>query len=160
MKENVELAAPQGDASSRDWLIWRDYLYTSARIFAAIETKLRGYANLSLSEYDVLVTLRKQVNREMTMNELRAGVLVSLSGLSRCISRLEKMGYVEKSTDENDRRSVRVKLTRNGEELMARIGSQHTADVHALFFNYLSQADRQALAGPMRHLAEGVESSQ
>lgn len=159
MKENVELRAPQGDATPRDWLVWHDYLYTSARIFAAVEAKLRSTGGVSLSEYDVLLTLRKQPNREMTMNELRAGVLVSLSGLSRCISRLEKVGYVAKSADENDRRSVRVKLTKAGEELIARIGPQHESDVYTIFFDYLSQADRKALAAPLRHLAEGIEAN-
>ena len=58
-----------------------------------IDADLLRLANLTLSEYMVLMVLSEAPGRSRRMNELADQVLISVSGLSRLIERLEREAW-------------------------------------------------------------------
>lgn len=91
---------------------------------------------LSMREYDVLYTLSKcpavKLGLESDgtrMGELQGGVLLSQPALSRLVDRLESRGFVERVSDESDRRAVRVRLTPAGAEVQQAVGRSHARSV-------------------------------
>lgn len=73
----------------------------------------KGYFdNLSLAEMHTLDAIGAYESRTMTETAERLGITVGT--LSVAVDRLVKKGYVIRKRDENDRRIMRVSLTRNG----------------------------------------------
>ncbi len=66
--------------------------------------------------YHVGATLMSQQS-PLTMGELSRSMDVPLSTATRMVDWLEKGGFIERLTDPNDRRIVRVKLTETGETI-------------------------------------------
>lgn len=73
---------------------------------------------ITTQQWSVLGALsRPQAELGMTIGELSRFLLVSRQNLTGLLSRLERDGYIERSTSEEDRRSRKVKLTAKGEKL-------------------------------------------
>lgn len=74
-----------------------------------------------LAWYDVLAALRDVDGRRLRQVELAERVLLSNSGLSRLIDRIEGAGLVQRVTCPQDRRSFHVELTDSGSEMLERM---------------------------------------
>lgn len=73
---------------------------------------------VTTQQWSVLGALsRPQAEGGMSVNELSRYLLVSRQNLSGLLTRLEREGYVERVTGEEDRRSRKVRLTPQGETL-------------------------------------------
>lgn len=86
-----------------------------------ISNDLEDAALPPLSWYDVLAALRDAPEQALRQVELAEQVLLSNSGLSRLIDRIEKRGLVRRATCETDRRSFYVQLTDEGAEMLERM---------------------------------------
>ena len=75
---------------------WRGFLQTHARLTRRLDEELRAAHDLPLTSYDVLVQLEGAPGREMRMSELADAVLLSRSGLTRLVDRLERQGLIER----------------------------------------------------------------
>jgi len=70
---------------------------------------------LSLGQYDILATLRRQGPRgKMTPTQLMKCVMLSSGGMTNRVDRLEQAGLIERGEDPDDRRGVVVGLTVKG----------------------------------------------
>jgi DNA-binding MarR family transcriptional regulator len=87
-----------------------------------------AFAEVSMSEYDVLYTLSKQ-DGPVRMGELGCSVLLSQPGLSRRLDRLVRRGLVERCPDPADRRSVLVQLSAAGRAAQKQVGRRHARHV-------------------------------
>ncbi|MGR5297116.1 MarR family winged helix-turn-helix transcriptional regulator [Vibrio mediterranei] len=78
---------------------------------------------LNTSEFDVIATLyRAGDSHEVTAKELKEQTLLPSSGaLSNRIERLESKNLVQRKHDTLDKRSVKISLTAEGEELVSQI---------------------------------------
>lgn len=56
----------------------------------------------------------------ITVNEAAAALHISVPAVSRTLRGLSECGILERRTDENDRRSVRIHVTKKGRELLAK----------------------------------------
>lgn len=87
-----------------------------------------AFAEVSMSEYDVLYTLAK-AGEPVRMGELGCSVLLSQPGLSRLVDRLVRRGLVERCPDPADRRSVLVRLSETGRAVQKQVGRRHARQV-------------------------------
>jgi len=87
-----------------------------------------AFADVSMSEYDVLYTLSKQ-DGPVRMGELGCSVLLSQAGLSRLVDRLVRRGLVERCPDPADGRSVLVRLSAAGRTAQKQVGRRHARHV-------------------------------
>ncbi|MBN9181995.1 MAG: MarR family transcriptional regulator [Microbacterium sp.] len=98
-------------------------------------------ADLSISQMRLLGILR---DREPTMNELGARMVLDKSSISGLVDRAERRGLVVRVPSSTDRRSVRVRMTDAGRELTHRVERGFDADVLALLAG-ISPAQQSAL---------------
>lgn len=91
----------------------------SDRIQHRFARLFRGYG-LTPSQYNILRILRAE-GQPMPCLEIAQRTITVVPGITGLIDRLEKVGLVSRQRSEEDRRVVRVSLTRAGEELLERL---------------------------------------
>ncbi|MFG1991561.1 MarR family winged helix-turn-helix transcriptional regulator [Actinoplanes sp. NPDC048988] len=83
----------------------------------------RAYAEFGIGrpEFDVLSTLRRAGDPfQLSPGELAASMMLSTGGTTARLDRLEKAGLIERLPSPSDRRSVLVRLTEAGYEVVER----------------------------------------
>jgi DNA-binding MarR family transcriptional regulator len=129
-------------ASRRD--AWFGLLRTHADITRQIDAELRARADMTLGEYDVLVQLANGPEAGMRMTDLARAVVLSPSGLTRRVARLEQAGLVERVSE--NARIVRSHLTRAGRAALARAAPVNLEVVQTLFLEQLDEPEAAGLA--------------
>ena len=93
---------------------WGALLHSHARATARVGRQAEAEGALPLDWYDVLLALENAPDNRLRMGELVEHVVLSPSGLTRLIDRIEKAGLVERHLCPNDRRAFEVALTKEG----------------------------------------------
>jgi DNA-binding MarR family transcriptional regulator len=130
---------------------WYGFLRTHADITAGIDADLRARADMTLGEYDVLVQLASGPEEGMRMGELAKAVVLSPSGLTRRVARLEQQGLVERLAE--NARIVRSRLTPAGRAVLARGAPVNLQGVQERFLDELSDDEAALLADLWRRLS-------
>ena len=118
----------------------------------ALDAELERVHGLALSDYDVLVTLDAAPGRRLRMAELADAVLLTRSGLTRRVDRLERAGLVERVRCPEDGRGMHAQLTTAGAEALSEARPTHLAGVRRMFAGRLDPDDLARLAGIWRRL--------
>ena len=105
-----------GVLSHQQLLAWRQFLRAHALVTRRLESDLMSEQQLPLASYDVLVQLVEAPRRRLRMSELAERVLLSRSGLTRLVDRLEREGLVGREPCEDDARGLYSVLTDAGYE--------------------------------------------
>lgn len=97
-----------------------NYLLTTAQheVNQQISARLKEF-DLTPAQYGILNYLWE--NTVATPKELAQMLQVENSTMSGILDRLQKKGLIERHTDENDRRSVQVMMTQEGNQLKAAV---------------------------------------
>jgi DNA-binding MarR family transcriptional regulator len=97
---------------------WRAFLRAHSTMLRRISRDLEDAELPPLTWYDVLATLRDAPDRRLRQVEIAEQVLLSNSGLSRLVDRIEAKGLVQRVQCPEDRRSLYVALTDEGQEML------------------------------------------
>ncbi len=97
---------------------WRAFLRAHSTMLRRISADLDEAGLPPLPWYDVLAALRDAPENRLRQVELAERVLLSHSGMSRLLDRVEKAGLVERVTCPGDRRSFHIQLTSEGEAML------------------------------------------
>ncbi len=108
---------------------WRAFLRAHAQISRTLEAELVAEHDLPLASYDVLVQLSEAPGRRLRMTELADRVLLSRSGLTRLIDRLEREGVVERAACPQDARGTHAVLTDAGFDRLREAWPTHVRGV-------------------------------
>jgi DNA-binding MarR family transcriptional regulator len=95
---------------------WVAFLTAYARVVPRVSQELEAACGVSLAWYDVLFQLSLAPEHRRRMHELADAVLLSKSGLTRLVDRMEEGGLVARAPVAGDRRSLHVELTPDGRE--------------------------------------------
>jgi DNA-binding MarR family transcriptional regulator len=118
----------------------------------AIDADMTGDRQLPLTEYTALRVLSEAPGRLMRMNELAAECQLSLSGMTRTITRLETQGLVERVRSEQDARGWNAVLTAAGFARLEESWPSHLAAVRRRFLDHLEDIDLVQLARAFRRI--------
>ncbi|WP_300010090.1 MarR family transcriptional regulator [Pseudonocardia sp.] len=155
MTDTAPARAEGRAAPTREQLAaWRAFLRAHATITRALESELVTEQALSLAAYDVLVQLAEAPDRRLRMTELADAVLLSRSGVTRLVDRMERAGLVCRSRVENDGRGVAAELTEAGLRRLRTASRTHLAGVLRHFVARLDADDLRALERISRRLAD------
>jgi len=124
---------------------WRKYYVSFWRVFAAIEADLAAAGLPSLSWYDALYELYLAPGRHLRMSELARSALLSRSGLTRLVDKLEKGKLIERQACPKDGRVQHAQLTGKGEEVLRKIWPVYRAGITNYFAAQLNAAEAQQL---------------
>jgi len=125
---------------------WSGFLRGHAQIVRALDAELEAEHGLPLTSYDVLINLSLAPNRRLRMFELADAIVLSRSGLTRLVDRLERDGLVEREPGEADRRQIYAQLTDRGFEVLEEATPTHIAGVKERFLDRLSEEQMKQLA--------------
>jgi DNA-binding MarR family transcriptional regulator len=112
---------------------WRAFLQAHARISRRLDEELRVEHDLSLAEYDALLTIADAPARRIRMRQLADRVLLSKSGVTRLVDRLVADGLVERDTCLSDARGAEAVLTDAGLVRLRRASRTHLRGIDEHF---------------------------
>ena len=142
--EAVDAEKPVPHLSPIDLLAWRGMLEVHARLLPLLDDELRAAAELSLSEFDVLYQLWIRRGARLRMKRLAAALLITPSGVTRIVSRLEGEGLVRRLSAPGAQ-AVRAELTEAGQVRLDAAMDIHFAGVQRLFSSALSEEESRTL---------------
>lgn len=99
-----------------------EHLLNSIQKFACIDFSV-FFDGMSHSEMTLAYCAQgyeEQYGNAITVNEAAAALHISVPAVSRTLRGLSECGILERRSDENDRRSVRIHVTDKGRELLAK----------------------------------------
>src|SRR5919107_531655 len=88
--------SPLADLSSEEFATWSGFWQTHAALTRELDTDLRTAHGLPLTDFEILLWLANRSCEGMRMAMLAETVLLSPSGLSRAVERLETRGLVQR----------------------------------------------------------------
>lgn len=136
-------------------LAYRCFLRAHARVTRCLESDLRAEQKLTLAAYDVLDALAGHPERGLRMTELADEVLLSRSGVTRLVDRMERLGLVRRVRVRGDGRGVLARITDEGLERLRTASPTHQRGLARYFAGAAPGDDLQALARTCQRLAEG-----
>src|SRR3954470_13848487 len=137
---------------------WRGLLRVHTALVKALDAELVETHDLPLSSYEVLITLESAPNRKRRMAELADSVLLSRSGMTRLVDRLQREGLLVRDTCTDDGRGCYAVLTDKGAELLARARPTHLAGVRERFLVHFSEDDLRLFAEAWERVLPGAAS--
>ncbi len=132
---------------SRDELAaWRGLLRVHAALTRELDSELASAHDLPLSSYEVLLYLHGAPGGRMRMSELADIVLLSRSGLTRLVDRLENAGMLERRACSEDARGYFAAITAAGRRTFLEARATHLEGVRRRFLAHLSDDELVQLA--------------
>lgn len=142
--------------SEAELAAWRGFLRVHAAIERELDEELTELHDLPLSSYEVLLTVADAPGERMRMSEIADSVLLSRSGVTRLVDRLERDGLVERIPCEDDARGQYAVLTPRGREAFDAARVTHLAGVRRRFLERFDDAELQSMAGFWERLVPGA----
>jgi len=136
-------APPARRPNTEELAAWRSFLRAHAGVTRALERELVAEQRLSLAAYDVLVQLAEAPGRMLRMTDLADAVLLSRSGVTRLVDRLERVGLVARQRTTSDGRGVVAVLTEAGLERLREAAVTH---LDGIVRHFVARLDRAQLA--------------
>jgi DNA-binding MarR family transcriptional regulator len=131
-EENVRWLTPPEQAA------WRALLDGTRLLFQALDRELTADADLSLTDYELLVRLSEAPEGRLRMRDLADATLSTRSGVTRAVTRAEKLGWVRRVECEDDRRGMNAELTPAGRSKLAASAPGHVGAVRENLIDLLS----------------------
>lgn len=136
---------------------WRKYYTSFWRVFAAIEADLEAAGLPSLSWYDALYELYLAPDRQLRMSALARSALLSRSGLTRLVDKLEKEKLLERRACAEDGRVQHVRLTEKGVEVLRKIWPVYRAGIARYFAVHVGEAEAKQIAAVFGRVVEAAD---
>jgi DNA-binding MarR family transcriptional regulator len=106
--------------------------------------------------YDVLLQLTFAPRERRRMGDLARALLLSKSGLTRLVDKIEEAGLVRRSAIPGDRRSVHIQLTPAGRRLIKRAIPVVRRSVDMHFGQQLTQTELAVIRDSLNRVADQV----
>ena len=134
---------------------WRSLISTAELLPAALDAQLQRDAQLTHYEFIALSALQR--GGAMRLSDLATATNATLPRASKVVSRLEKRGFIDREEDATDRRSVQLRISRQGRRHLVLATPDHFDTVHRLVLDRLTPAQTTALADALAPILEGLD---
>jgi DNA-binding MarR family transcriptional regulator len=133
---------------------WRTFLRAYSVVRRQLERELEAEQSMGLAEYEVLLLLAYSDQRRMRMSELADMLLLSRSGATRVIDRLEGEELVRRVSCETDRRGQWAELTDGGYDRLRTASRTHLRGVAEHFLDRMPPDELESMAATLRRVVE------
>ena len=133
---------------------WVAFLTAHSQVVPRVSQELEAACGISLAWYDVLFQLSLAPEGRRRMHELAEAVLLSKSGLTRLVDRMEQAGLVTRAAVPGDRRSLYVRLTPAGRRLVEKARRTVREIVEDCFGRHLSDGELAMLRDSLARIAQ------
>ena len=137
---------------------WALFLSAHATVVRLLEDELEEKRGLALTSYEVLLRL-SGAERPWRMHELADSLLLSRSGATRLIEKLEKEGLVKREMCEGDRRGIQIMVTPSGKRTLRAAIPIHMQGIEEHFTRHLSQTQATHLRSAFKKILNATEAA-
>jgi DNA-binding MarR family transcriptional regulator len=135
----------QQPLSEQHLAAWRNFLKVHATVIDRIDHGLVAAERLPLLAYDVLIELYGAPDRRLRMHELAERVVLSRSGLTRLVDRLEAEGLLIRDRCGTDRRGAYAVITEQGIAALRRTWPIYARGIAEYFAQWLTLEEAAVL---------------
>jgi DNA-binding MarR family transcriptional regulator len=139
---------------------WRGLIRLRETVMREIDRRLAAAGAITLDDYGVLVTLVGHPGMRLRMSALGERRLLTPSGITRAVMRLEERGLVRREPDPEDGRAALAVLTPKGLQALRRAQRIHHATVRELYLDRLDEREQRRLARLLDKAHPGVVSAE
>jgi DNA-binding MarR family transcriptional regulator len=151
---------PEPDAFSREeFHAWRGLIRLREAVMREIDRRLRAEGHVSLADYGVLITLVTAPAFRLRMSDLGSRRMLTPSGITRVVIRLEEQGLIRREPDPADGRAAFAILTEDGLRALRRAQVVHHATVRELYLGGLTPRELDQLSRLFEKAMPGVVTS-
>ena|SRR5437868_127949 len=133
---------------------WRTFLKAHATIIDRIDHDLVAAQRPPLSSYDVLIELYEAPGHRLRMHELAERVVLSRSGLTRLVDRLEAEGLLTRDRSVADRRGAYAVITERGIEALRQTWPIYARGITEYFARWLTLEEADLLKSAFGRMLE------
>ncbi len=134
--------------------VWFTLMRAHAAVSEAIGSDLEESRNMPLSWYEVLIGLAQEPDGRRRMQDLASFALLSKSGLSRLVDRMEEADLVRRESCPSDRRGTFAVLTPRGASALEAATPVFLDGFERHVARHLSDADVRALQAALGKVLE------
>jgi DNA-binding MarR family transcriptional regulator len=134
--------------------VWFTLMRAQAAVAEALERDLEATPGLPLSWYQVLIGLAQDGSGRMRMQELATFAVLSKSGLSRLVDRMETAGLIRRESCSADRRGTYAALTPEGRKALEAATPVFLQGFERAVAGHLSDADVRSLQAALGKVLE------
>lgn len=152
------------NSDSRDvWLtqeqqdVWLNIWSLRVWLPARLDAQLKADSGLSHFEYFALAQISMAPERRLRMSELAELSDMTLSHLSRVVTRLEKSGWVKRVPDPGDGRATMAVLTESGWAKVEAAAPGHVAEVGRLIFDNLDDDELKGFGATLAKIVAALD---
>ncbi len=146
--------------SELDLAAWRAFLKAHAILIDRIDRDLMAAGRLPLSWYDVLIELYEAPDRRLRMHELAERIVLSRSGLTRLVDRLEAEKLLIRDRSGKDRRGAYAVITEQGIAALRRAWPVYSQGIVQYFAQWLSQDEAQVFMAALERILQASSNHQ
>jgi DNA-binding MarR family transcriptional regulator len=142
----VVFSEPGPAISPEELSVWRTLLRVQVQVSRCLQADLVSEHDLALGSYEVLLHLAEAPLGRLRMNDLADRVLLSRSGLTRLVDRLQREGLVERASCDSDARGLFAVLTPAGRDRVLTATPTHQQGVREHVLSRLAPDELHSLA--------------
>lgn len=121
-------------------------------------SKLHANFDLKQGEFDVLAALKRCGDIALTPSQLHQSMLLSSGAMTSRLDRLEKKQLIVRKHCQQDRRSIKVKLTAKGRDLINQVYPAHFRHIDNLL-SAVSDQDKTQLTQLLRTGLHAIDTA-
>lgn len=125
---------------------WKSLMRALVVVPKVLDEELERAEHLSMNQYGILMSLSEQEGWQMRIGDLADRTSLTISGITRLVTRLADEGLVERRRCEDDGRGFFAVLTERGFERLERAYLAHLGGARRHVIDHLAEFDLEALA--------------
>jgi len=134
---------------------WRSLLETHKELISRIEEEFKSNTPLELQQYDVMFHVA-EASEGVRMTDLASEVVLTKSGLTALVDRMEAAELIERRPDPEDRRATRIHLTSAGKDKLAAASRHHRKVVRRIWTDRMSEEEAAVIVDVLARVREGL----
>ncbi|MDX6235150.1 MAG: hypothetical protein QOH68_4317 [Nocardioidaceae bacterium] len=130
------------------------FMEAHAGVTRELGRRLERDSGLPVQWFEVLLRLARTPGGQLRMTDLAAQTILTPSGLTRVVDKLEDAGLVRRQSCASDRRGSFATLTPKGRRRIEAAVPIHLGHINEVLTSALEPGDLEALSGLMRKLRD------
>jgi DNA-binding MarR family transcriptional regulator len=135
---------------------WRAVLETYSALLPVMDAELRQERQLDVQTYDALLHVNEAGPSGIRMTELARKVVLTKSGLTARVDRLEETGLLRRIPDPDDRRATRITLTDQGARVFHTAAEFHLTCIDRHFSSQISDDEARTIAEALERVQQAI----
>jgi DNA-binding MarR family transcriptional regulator len=135
---------------------WRSVLEACNTLLPIMDSELRSEQHLDVQVYDVLLHTYEAGPVGIRMTDLARKILLTKSGLTARVDKLEEGGLLERAPDAEDRRATRIRLTETGAAVFKKAADFHLSSIERHFSSRISEEEARVICEALERIRGAV----